>query len=353
MVVADSWAEQRVLMRAFASCGDQTRPTIVLHGVELAIGPAGIDPHGNWGIHVEPPADGRAQDLRAQLELAARRLAGSKGNPPRLVDEMSRFDTKATQMWAPGTPADLPPPSATHHGYYEPAEVIARQESASSGFAMAVAAPVPRRIVAAVPAGATTQPALIENPDVPVLASAERATLFEPLGSALRQRSVDGPQAAPGGAGRGAPNPAFRAAAVAAAQAPMPFASDVGSRTQPGFLPPDPTPARTAMTGAMTRPGPTKPPPATSPPGAPGNFASLVGRTMPIGLQLTDEERDVLNALGRAPSLTAAEVGQIAHASDPVAWMESFLVKLAELGLDLIAPGDAASGGEPTYVLRR
>ena len=46
MVVAEKWAEQRVLMRAYAESMDQTRPTIVLHGVELAIGPAGIDPHG-------------------------------------------------------------------------------------------------------------------------------------------------------------------------------------------------------------------------------------------------------------------------------------------------------------------
>src|SRR5688572_3681941 len=132
MVVAESWSEQRVLMRAFAACSDQTRPTIVLHGYELAIGPAGTDPHGEWGIHVEPPVDGRAQELRAELELAARRLSGSKGNPPRLVDEASRFDNKSTHLWAPGTPPDPGPgavPAAAlrstslGYGYYEPAVV--------------------------------------------------------------------------------------------------------------------------------------------------------------------------------------------------------------------------------------
>jgi hypothetical protein len=118
MVVAESWAEQRVLMRAYANSPDQTRPTIALHGLELAIGPAGTDPHGSWGIHVEPPADGRAQNLRDELELAARRLAGSKGNPPRLMDEEPAFDRKRTNHWAPGTPRDLPENAAT--GYYEP-----------------------------------------------------------------------------------------------------------------------------------------------------------------------------------------------------------------------------------------
>ena len=106
MVIAVSWSEQRVLMRAFAGSADQTRPTIVLHGSELAIGPAGTDPHGHWGIHVEPPVDGRAQELRQQLELAAKRLAGSKGNPPRLLDEESPFERKATNNWQPGAPRD-------------------------------------------------------------------------------------------------------------------------------------------------------------------------------------------------------------------------------------------------------
>lgn len=128
MVVASSWSEQRVLMRAFAESADQTRPTITLHGQELAIGPAGMDPHGHWGIHVQPPVDGRAQELRGQLELAARRLAGSKGNPPRLVDEVSAFDQKNTNLWAPGTPPAIDSGGKTvfghdGHSYYEPAAV--------------------------------------------------------------------------------------------------------------------------------------------------------------------------------------------------------------------------------------
>ncbi len=110
LVVADRWAEQRVLMRAFASCPDQTRPTIALHGVKLAIGPAGTDAHGSWGIHVEPPVDGRAQELRAQLELAARRLAGSKGNPPRLVDEArpAPENSAASPYYEPNESAQAP-----------------------------------------------------------------------------------------------------------------------------------------------------------------------------------------------------------------------------------------------------
>ena len=46
MVIAEKWAEQRVLMRAYAESRDQLRPTIMLHGTELAAAfsraPAGV-----------------------------------------------------------------------------------------------------------------------------------------------------------------------------------------------------------------------------------------------------------------------------------------------------------------------
>ena len=38
----------------------------------------------------------------------ARRLAGSKGNPPRLLDESQTFDREPTGNWGPGTPRVLP-----------------------------------------------------------------------------------------------------------------------------------------------------------------------------------------------------------------------------------------------------
>jgi hypothetical protein len=109
MVIAERWAEQRVLMRAYAESRDQLRPTIMLHGTELAIGPAGLDLNGPWGIHVGENPEGRAQDIKAQLEITAKRLAGSKGNPPRLADEESPFETDPTANWAPGAPRMLPP----------------------------------------------------------------------------------------------------------------------------------------------------------------------------------------------------------------------------------------------------
>lgn len=108
MVIAEKWAEQRVLMRAYAESRDQTLPTITLHGIELAIGPAGLDMNGSWGIHVGDPADGRAQHIKEHLEAAARRLAGSKGNPPRLEDEEPTFDREPTANWGPGAPRMLP-----------------------------------------------------------------------------------------------------------------------------------------------------------------------------------------------------------------------------------------------------
>jgi hypothetical protein len=133
MVVAEKWAEQRILLRAYASSRNQLAPTIVLQSDELAIGPAGLDANGPWGIHVVPLADGRAQELVNFMQAAARRVAGSKGNPPRLADEDSTFDREPTGNWdvgaprmvpavsrdarthliTPGTPATVPVPSSS------------------------------------------------------------------------------------------------------------------------------------------------------------------------------------------------------------------------------------------------
>ena len=128
MVVAEKWAEQRILMRAYADSRDQLRPTIMLHGTELAIGPAGLDLNGPWGIHVGENPDGRAQDIKLQLEGAARRVAGSKGNPPRLADEEPTFEREPTANWGPGAPRILPsrhaqPPDVHHVGQVGAARV--------------------------------------------------------------------------------------------------------------------------------------------------------------------------------------------------------------------------------------
>ena len=105
MVIAEKWAEQRVLMRAYAQSRDQTMPTILMHGVELAVGPAGLDVNGPWGIHA---GQGDPHAVKAGLEDAARRIAGSKGNPPRLADESPTFDREPTGNWGPGAPRVLP-----------------------------------------------------------------------------------------------------------------------------------------------------------------------------------------------------------------------------------------------------
>src|SRR3954454_1661000 len=120
MVIAEKWAEQRVLMRAYTESRDQLRPTIMLHGTELAIGPAGLDLNGPWGIHVGDNPEIRAPHIKDQLETSARRLSGSKGNPPRLSDEAPTFDREPTANWGPGAPrvllrrADPQPPQVQH-----------------------------------------------------------------------------------------------------------------------------------------------------------------------------------------------------------------------------------------------
>src|SRR5690606_7448931 len=122
MVIAEKWAEQRVLMRAYAESRDQTRPTIMPHGVELAIRPAGLDINGPWGVHVGDPDQGRAQHIKEHLEAAARRLAGSKGNPPRLVDEEPTFEREPTANWGPGAPRILPQRPEGHAHAQAPAQ---------------------------------------------------------------------------------------------------------------------------------------------------------------------------------------------------------------------------------------
>jgi hypothetical protein len=292
MVVAEAWAEQRVLMRAFANSPDQTRPTIVLHGVHLAIGPAGLDAHGAWGIHVEPPADGRAQELLAQLELAARRLAGSKGNPPRLVDEAPSFDRKRTNHWAPGTPPDLPPPSghgAAPPGYYEPS-----------------ASPPPHP-----PSSYAAYGAYVDGPP----------PAAPPLAPPLARGPEPRPDYRPGQGGRpGASSSAGSATAHG-------FAGGEGART----------PER----------GSTPAPPASQ-----ARIASIVGRTMPVGFQLSAVEREVLDALDRSARLSASDIARIAGTADGAAWMTAFMARLAGFGLDVIAPAGYMNA-EPTYTLRR
>ena len=162
MVIAEKWAEQRVLMRAYAESRDQLRPTIMLHGTELAIGPAGLDLNGPWGIHVGENAEARAPHIKEQLEASARRLAGSKGNPPRLADEAGTFDREPTGNWNPGAPRVLPQRSA------QPPQV---QHVATAGAARipqapaaAYAAPVPLQHSAA-PADASAAPS---NPELRV-----------------------------------------------------------------------------------------------------------------------------------------------------------------------------------------
>ena len=108
MVVSEKWAEQRVLMRAYAESRDQTMPTITLHGVELAISPAGTDVNGPWGIHGGDVADARIQEIKHHFEHAARRVAKSKGNPALLADEENTFDREPTANWGPGAPRLVP-----------------------------------------------------------------------------------------------------------------------------------------------------------------------------------------------------------------------------------------------------
>jgi hypothetical protein len=329
MVVAEKWAEQRVLMRAFAESRDQVRPTIVLHGQELAIGPAGVDANGAWGIHVQPPSDGRAQELAAQLEIAAKRLAGSKGNPPRLSDEESTFERKPTNNWAPGTPPDAP---------YAAAPTLAQPQGPSPmTHPAAMPAPPP-----AVPPPAPYVP-VQPMPMIPAVAHvpASQAATYIPNVQAAELVHA-GAMAAPQMIATAPSNPGLRKTPV-----PIPAQRLHRARTPTG-----PVNRGTALgyqsgagaQSAVVRLGLS---PAVS-----QRLARLVNRTVPADFQITKHERDVLNAIGEHDTITARAIGTMLGVADPVGWMEQLVTKLERYGLDIVEPGPPR-GGEPTYVLRR
>jgi hypothetical protein len=294
MVIAEKWAEQRVLMRAYAQSRDQTMPTIMLHGIELAIGPAGLDVNGPWGIHVGEAPDRNPQLIKGGLEEAARRIAGSKGNPPRLVDEAQTFDREPTGNWAPGSPRVLPH-RPDHH--------------------------VP--VDYAAPAGATRVP------------QAQLATFVPQVGTA--QAVSANAQSAAGVAPPS--NPDLRKTPV-----PRPRS---GGKTRP-----PPISVRTALgytsgsgaQSAIVRLGLA--------PQVSARLGRFVDRVVPTDFSIDAGERRVLNALGEH-ELTARAIGHMLDLADAVSFMEELTRKLEQFGLgDLVEPGEP-QGGEPTYRMRR
>jgi hypothetical protein len=302
MVVAERWAEQRVLMRAYAESADQTRPTIVLHGTELAIGPASIDPNDSWGIHVAPPIDGRAQELQAQLELAAKRMSGSKHNPPRLEDEGGNFDRKRTNNWAPGSPKDVPDAPIPRSGW-DPAVAASQHLQAASSAYLPVA-----------PGAATVLPGQMSAVAVPSLQSAA----YVPAAPAA--------EVIPRGGN-----------ADSSVRLKRATGTPRGARTALGYS--SGAGAQSVVIRLGLRPA------------AASRLGRLADRTVPADFEISSVEREILNLLAERERLTARAIRELVGVVDAVAWMEAFMAKLEGYGIDLIAPGDAA-GSEPTYVLR-
>jgi len=291
MVIAEKWAEQRVLMRSYAQSRDQTMPTIMLHAVELAIGPAGLDVNGPWGIHVGDHTGMDAQAVKAALEDAARRLAGSKGNPPRLVDESQTFDREPTGNWGPGTPRVLPQ-RTDHRG------------PAVEHVANAAAARVPQAQMATY---------------VPQSPPAQHVAQAQP--------SVAAPS-----------NPELR-------KTPLPRRS--GGKTRP-----PPANARTALGYASGSGAQSAIVKLGLAPQISARLGRLVDRVVPAEFNIDAGERRVLNALGEH-ALTARSIGHMLDIADATSFMEELTSKLEQFGLgDLIEPGEP-QGGEPTYRMRR
>jgi len=291
MVIAEKWAEQRVLMRAYATSRDQTMPTILLHAVELAIGPAGIDVNGPWGIHVGEHAGMDAQQIKGALEDAAKRLAGSKGNPPRLIDESQTFDREPTGNWGPGAPRVLP-------------QRADQRGPAVEHVASTAAARVPQAQMATYVPQAQPAQHVPQGP----------AAVVAPSNPELRKTPV--PRRS---SGKTRPPPANMRTALG-------YAS--GSGAQSAIVKLGLAPQISARLG------------------------HLVDRVVPADFIIDAGERRVLNALGEH-ALTARAIGHMLDIADATTFMEELTSKLERYGLgDLIEPGDP-QGGEPTYRMRR
>ena len=297
MVIAEKWAEQRVLMRAYAQSRDQTMPTILLHGVELPIGPAGIDVNGPWGIHVGDGPEGvetRAATVKHGLEESARRLAGSKGNPPRLIDEEPTFDREPTGNWAPGTPRMAPNQRLPYVDFVNPVGAARVPQQQAATFVSQVSAAQPVSVAGGQPSAVAPS-----NPDLRIT----------PL---PRMR----------GSGKTRPPPI-----------------SAQSRTALGYS------SGSGAQSAVVRLGLS--------PQVSSTLGRLVDRVVPADFQIDAGERRVLNALGESDRQTARAIGQMLDLADAVTFMEELVRKLERFGLgDLVEPGEP-SGGEPTYRMRR
>lgn len=310
MVLAEKWAEQRVLMRAYAQSRDQTMPTILLHGVELAIGPASIDVNGPWGIHVGDGAETvelRARNVKFGLEDAARRLAGSKGNPPRLADEESSFEREPTGNWAPGSPRVLP--RDTQRGSFNPSppmEVVTTPSAARVPQSQA-ATIVIQQPATHLAQGAASQAGAVAAPSNPEL----RKT---PIRRHLAKTKPPDPVNPPGHGGRTA----------------LGYSSGAGAQS------------------AIVRLGLA--------PHVSAYLGRLADREVPTNFHLDASERRVLNAIGEAPEVSANAIGTLISEDDAVSFMEELQKKLEAYGLgDLIEPGEPSgpSGDVPTYRMKR
>ena len=298
MVIAEKWAEQRVLMRAYATSRDQTMPTIMLHGIELAIGPAGTDVNGPWGIHVGQHAGIEPQHVKTGLEEAAKRLAGSKGNPPRLLDESQTFDREPTGNWGPGSPRLLP----QRPDHRAPAVAYVEPPGAARVPQSQFATYVPQNSVAA---------------HVPTNA-----------GSSSNMAGAAAPT-----------NPELR-------KTPMP-------RRSSGKTRPPPLGVRTALGYASGSGAQSAVVKLGLPPHVSQQLGRYVDRVVPADFMLEPGERRALEALGTSEHLSARAIGHLLDIADAVSFMEELTRKLEQYGLgDLVEPGEARDG-EPTYHLRR
>ncbi|MEO6776471.1 MAG: hypothetical protein ABI467_26235, partial [Kofleriaceae bacterium] len=280
-------------------------------------GPAGTDVNGPWGIHVGESPEGveaRSQAVKYGLEDAARRLAGSKGNPPRLADEESTFEREPTGNWGPGSPRVLP--EQAQRGPFNPSPAFAPgAKTLAPGQPLVdfVAPPAAARVPQSPPAAFIPQ----------VQPAQQLAT-----GTAAQAGNVSAPS-----------NPELRLTPLPRRHAAKTKPPPLNGRTALGYS------SGSGAQSAIVRLGLA--------PHVSAHLGRLADRVVPAEFHIDSAERRVLNALGETDHVSARAIGQLLELADAVTFMEELVKKLEKFGLvDLVVPGDP-SGGEPTYRMRR
>jgi hypothetical protein len=259
------------------------------------------------------PAAGRRSGPGAQGRARAGGAADGRqqGQRPRLEDEISDFDRKRTNNWAPGAPKDIPDAPIPRTSW-DPAVAASQHLPAYVAASPGASTVAPGQLATLVPA--PTAVPVPAQPSASYVASAPAAEVLPrgaahesslavvaPTNAALRKTPM--PTRHDGGRAR-------RTTGVRHARTALGYSSGAGAQS------------------AIIRLG--------LKPAAAARLGRLAERTVPADFQISSVERDLLNVLADRERLSARMVRELVGVIDAVAWMEALMAKLESYGLDLV-----------------